>query len=203
MRTALLTFVIASAGCASGVVSDPGEEAPGVDAQAQAVRFDGGVIGVDGSVIPAPAPDAQLPDAAPPPPACTGGDANSLDPVTGHCYLAFTVTQRTWIDARMACAALGPRTQLVTLNSQAENDRVNTLLGANESWIGFDDSMVEGNFVWVTGEATLYTNWAPGEPNNGGSSGEDCALTNRAGQLGRWDDRDCRDDYAFVCERVP
>ena len=63
--------------------------------------------------------------------------------------------------------------------------------------------LAEGNFVWVTGEPTAYTFWAPGEPNDGGQSGEDCALTNRAGQAGRWDDRPCAMNYAFVCERLP
>ena len=204
MRLAVMivSLAVAAAGCASGGVIMDGE-GTGVDAQSQALTQD--------AMVAAPTPDAQAlqPDAtvAPPAdaalPACTGGDGASLDPATGHCFIAYTTVTRSWIDARMACAAFGPRTQLATLNTQAETDRVNTLLGASEGWIGFDDSMAEGNFVWVTGEPTAYTFWAPGEPNDGGQNGEDCALTNRAGQAGRWDDRPCAMNYAFVCERVP
>ncbi|QDV74649.1 Lectin C-type domain protein [Planctomycetes bacterium K2D] len=44
-------------------------------------------------------------------------------------------------------------------------------------WIGFTDrddfGTTEGNFVWQNGEPVVYTNWAPGEPNDAGATGED------------------------------
>jgi len=203
MRVGLLSIAVALGGCASGgVISDPGD--PGNDATTQQVVTQDAMVAApprDAAPSPSPSPpppDAQMADAAP---VCTGGDAASLDPATGHCYIAYTTVTRSWVDARMVCAGLSARTQLATLTSQAETDRVNALLGVSEAWIGFDDSMNEGTFVWVTGEPTAYTWWAPGEPNDGGSNGEDCGITNRAGQAGRWDDRPCGNNYGFVCER--
>ena len=50
--------------------------------------------------------------------------------------------------------------------------------------IGLGDDAVEGLFVWATGEATNYVNWAPGEPNNVGN--EDSVEL--GGYSGLWND---------------
>ena len=95
-----------------------------------------------------------------------------------------------------------PSEQVATLTSQAENDLVTAILGESEAWIGFEDMTVEGSFRWVTMELVNFTNFATGEPNDGGGN-EDCAITNKAGNElpGEWDDRNCATPYAYVCER--
>jgi len=65
---------------------------------------------------------------------------------------------------------------LVSVQSQAENNCiVNSLTDMGQTgviWIGFNDEDAEGNFVWYDQSPVVYTNWAPGEPNNSGD--EDC-----------------------------
>jgi len=65
---------------------------------------------------------------------------------------------------------------LVSVQSQAENDCIiNSLTDMGQTgviWIGFNDETTEGSFVWYDQSPVVYTNWAPGEPNNAGD--EDC-----------------------------
>ena len=65
---------------------------------------------------------------------------------------------------------------LVSVQSQAENDCIVTSLNdmgqSGVIWIGFNDETTEGSFVWYDQSPVVYTNWAPGEPNNAGN--EDC-----------------------------
>ena len=52
-------------------------------------------------------------------------------------------------------------------------------------WTGLNDTAVEGTFAWFCGDEVSYTNWEPGEPNNGGNSD----YTELLGSTGRWRDR--------------
>ena len=66
-----------------------------------------------------------------------------------------------------------------------------------ELWLGFNDSTTEGAWVWQSGAAVSYTNWASGEPND--SRGEDCA--EMYSNNGQWNDTDCADEeLAYVCK---
>ncbi|XP_070543088.1 C-type lectin domain family 19 member A-like isoform X2 [Ptychodera flava] len=65
-------------------------------------------------------------------------------------------------------------------------------------WIGLEDTLNEGEFIWSDGESHCqddYSNWAPGEPNNNpkkDDSGQDCVqLWFRFGHNGKWDDDYC------------
>jgi hypothetical protein len=141
--------------------------------------------------------DAQATDATIQP--CTGGQMNVADPVSGHCYMQFA-SQLEWLDARIACAALGPRTHLVTITSAGEQTLVAPLITGADTWIGLDDNQTEGTFVWTTSEPLGYTHWAAGEPNNGAGAGpENCAILR--GGSAEWDDRDCTLPYSYICER--
>lgn len=66
-------------------------------------------------------------------------------------------------------------------------------------WLDGTDEYSEGRWEWAsTGNALDYTNWYPGEPNNGG--GEDCLMT--GGTFGDfWNDSPCGTVYKFVCEK--
>ncbi|XP_077986913.1 C-type lectin mosGCTL-1-like [Glandiceps talaboti] len=82
-------------------------------------------------------------------------------------------------------------------------------------WIGLDDRVKEGDFVWL--ERPLrqglcpqsYKNWAPDEPNNNTKQhpfGQDCGqLWFRDDNDGKWDDEYCnfRPKGAVCEERVP
>ncbi len=154
-------------------------------------------------------PDAR-PDAAvirpDGPPACTGGDARSVDPATGACYVFFA-TPMTRDAARTTCQGLGAATRLAGIQSVSENTLITTLIGTSEAFLGGSDELVESSFVWDDGTPVQLTRWNTGEPNNGvGQFEEDCIVL--LGALGGvWDDRPCAPPpvdtgaYPFVCER--
>ncbi|AFW94016.1 MULTISPECIES: bluetail domain-containing putative surface protein [Nostocales] len=91
----------------------------------------------------------------------------------------------TWQEAQAQAQSLGGN--LVTINNQAEQDWLVSTFGVNQTlWIGLTDEVTEGTFKWVSGEISTYTNWLPGEPNNGWD-GEDYVEMN-FGSPGKWND---------------
>ncbi len=92
---------------------------------------------------------------------------------------------------------------LVTLTSAAENNFIfNQIRGSGYApWIGLYNTGKPGQFGWVNGESSGYTNWAPGEPNN--ASGNTRYVKERYVRLldsyGNWNDQ--RSDNApFITE---
>lgn len=83
---------------------------------------------------------------------------------------------------------------LVSIQSQDENDCIlsslSTLNQTGVIWIGFSDEVTEGSFVWYDQSPIVYTNWAPGEPNQSGN--EDCVQIYPTGaNPGTWNDLSC------------
>jgi hypothetical protein len=118
-----------------------------------------------------------------------GADRGLIDPDSGHCLARFGWTE-TWADAEAACAAHGGH--LATIGSVTENARIQSL-GA-PGWIGLNDRVAEGSFLWSSGDAASYTGWASGQPDD--DDGADCALAAEGG----WTDEPCADGHSFVCE---
>jgi hypothetical protein len=85
----------------------------------------------------------------------------------GHFYALLSPATWTW--SERAAVALGGH--LSAIANSAEQDWVynnfSTYNGTNRLlWIGFNDVATEGRFTWTSGEPVLFSNWAPGEPNN-------------------------------------
>ncbi|GCL40844.1 hypothetical protein NIES80_05340 [Dolichospermum planctonicum] len=100
--------------------------------------------------------------------------ASTLFNYNGNTYLL--TTAGTWQQSQAQAQSLGGN--LVTVNNQAEQDWLATTFGGSELlWIGFTDEVTEGQFRWVSGETSTYTNWHFGEPNNA-HGGEDYAMMN-------------------------
>lgn len=107
------------------------------------------------------------------------------NPSNGHWYGAPFV-KRTWSAGEALAQQLGGH--LATVRDAGESAWLGTQVvdvTANGCWIGLNDLAVEGTFVWTSGEAVTYTNWAPGEPNN--ADNQDGAKV-LAGTPWRWDD---------------
>jgi hypothetical protein len=136
--------------------------------------------------------------------ACTGGDAHMQDP-GGTCFILFAgPKERT--PAEADCVGIGGH--LATIRNATENATVAALVANSPAaFLGANDLVTEGAFLWPDGSAVTYTNWRTGEPNNGGPMAtyqEDCAVVQ--GLLGGvWDDRPCAPppvgagSYAYVC----
>ena len=156
--------------------------------------------GGDQDVDAAP-PDGRVIDAAPQPDAkmvvpCTEGDMQVQDGETGHCYMYFD-TNTSWAAARAICEGIDSDVFLASITTEAENAVIETLVPGTEVWIGGNDLVNEMEFVWISGEPFVFTNWRSGEPNG---NNEDC-ITYQDQLGGVWDDRPCGDNQRVVCER--
>ena len=106
------------------------------------------------------------------------------NPSTGHWY---KIVEGDWETAEEAAVELGGH--LVTINDANEQEwLVSTFGGETYYWIGYTDKEKEGEWKWISGEDSDYTNWAPDEPNNEGN--EDYAVMNWKQQYGKglWND---------------
>ena len=131
-------------------------------------------------------------------------DFEFLGEFEGHWYY-LSPMDATWHDAYMFTDTIdvgeGAQVYLGTITSPGENDFIRysiDSLDAFNVWIGFTDEEEEGNWQWVTGEEVTYTNWADGEPNNGG--GEEHYAEMWAD--GTWNDTYYGNYLPFVVELV-
>ncbi|MFO0054042.1 MAG: lectin-like protein, partial [Dolichospermum sp.] len=121
--------------------------------------------------------------------AVTGTITNddSTNPIFNYNGSQYTLTNLgTWQQAQAQAQSLGGN--LVTVNNQAEQNWLVSTFGGNEQlWIGLTDEVTEGQFNWASNETSTYTNWFPGQPDNGGPQGEDYVVMN-FGAAGQWND---------------
>ena len=93
----------------------------------------------------------------------------------GHCFTSFTSTGINWKDARLECVSRGY--DIATVTSSEENTLMyNTATDPGICWIGLNDIVTEGRYVWADGSDSHYTHWYSGQPDNYQRS-EDCVNT--------------------------
>jgi hypothetical protein len=90
-----------------------------------------------------------------------------FNPANGSTY--YLLNPSNWDFAQAQAVAMGGN--LATIRNMDENEFLRAqVLGFDgqdrRGWIGLNDVEVEGQFVWVSGEPVVFTNWDPGEPNN-------------------------------------
>lgn len=102
-------------------------------------------------------------------------------------------------DAELFCQQLGG--DLVTIDDQAEQDFLlaEPLPAAPLFYLGLDDLEVEGTFEWPDGSAPGFTAWGENEPNDA-MMNEDCVQLSVMTMV--WNDIDCANPAAFICEAV-
>jgi len=101
-----------------------------------------------------------------------------------------------WPDAQRTCKRHGMH--LASIRNRAEADYVRKLVHTKSPvWIGANDLLKEGKFMWTDGTLLNWTNWHKNEPNNYGNR-EDCgAIWNGY----KWNDWFCSSKAFFLCER--
>jgi hypothetical protein len=228
VRLALALCLLGVAACARG--GDGSPSTPRVDAGAAASDASSAVptsysldamFPPDAATGDAGPPDAGAPDARAPldacarrAEACDGRDDDcdgAIDEgarcpcervaIAGGSYL-FCASERSWIGAQVTCASVGYR--LVVVEDAAEDRALHSAMAArgfDDTWIGITDAVTEMRWVDESGTPLAYTHWDDGEPNDGGTSGEDCGvIMTRAGRAAEWDDRGCETERPSVCE---
>jgi cysteine-rich repeat protein/YVTN family beta-propeller protein len=108
------------------------------------------------------------------------------------CFAFYDLTtDLNFADAENACESVGGF--LVTVGSAARQTLISSL--GSYAWIGLTDQDVEGTFRWVSNTPFVYSNWASGQPNGGGS--ENCVIIENANL---WHDYSCGGQHPYFCE---
>ena len=135
---------------------------------------------------------------------CDGGTdpgCNCIENSYGDSTYLFCDEAFTWSSARDLCAGFGADWHLVEVDNALEDVLVDTfadLLNPGPWWLGYNDILVEGSFVWDGPNVSVYTNWRPGQPNDSGN--QDCTNTN-VWDDGTWNDASCDEFWPYICER--
>ena len=143
--------------------------------------------GSDGFKPDAPlAPDVQITPDLPLKPDASGCPTSYTQSATG-CHRIVTKATN-WLAAEQDCEKDGPGAHLVVVDSTAENNAL-----PDYAWIGLSERVKAGNYLLVTGKATTFKAYAPGEPVSGGAA---CIVTRPDG----WHDDNCYELKSYICE---
>ena len=113
----------------------------------------------------------------------------------------------TWSDAEAACNAIGNFASLVKINSQSEQDFINTRiqsLSSGDVWIGLNDIKNEDVFQWTADKSLLdntkYQIWSNGKPSEN-KENRDCVMIQSVRKDGAWSVQNCSQKQNYVCMR--
>lgn len=136
-------------------------------------------------------------------------EETQVEGYTGHLYEFYTLPESewesgpiTWQQAERRCEWKGGH--LAVIESSTENFLLYSAMkakGYENAYFGFSDESSEGNWKWVNGTSTSYTNWHSGEPSNQDGI-EHYAMFYEKFQDGTWNDADGIIDAgcAYICE---
>lgn len=136
-------------------------------------------------------------------------EETQVEGYTGHLYEFYTLPESewesgpiTWQQAERRCEWKGGH--LAVIESSTENFLLYSAMkakGYENAYFGYSDKSSEGNWKWVDGTSTAYTNWHSGEPNNQDGI-EHYAMFYEKFQDGTWNDADGIIDAgcAYICE---
>ncbi|MBL0016817.1 MAG: HYR domain-containing protein [Bacteroidetes bacterium] len=82
----------------------------------------------------------------------------------GHYYYKSSFPTN-WQTAYQTAGLAGGH--LASVSNAGENTFLASFVSGVPVWIGCSDALVEGTFLWVDGCPNAYSNWAPGQPDNG------------------------------------
>ena len=136
-------------------------------------------------------------------------EETQVEGYTGHLYEFYTLPESewesgpiTWQQAERRCEWKGGH--LAVIESSTENFLLYSAMkakGYENVYFGYSDKSSEGNWKWVNGTSTAYTNWHSDEPNNQDGI-EHYAMFYEKFQDGTWNDADGIIDAgcAYICE---
>ncbi|XP_053408178.1 uncharacterized protein LOC123560994 isoform X2 [Mercenaria mercenaria] len=120
------------------------------------------------------------------------------------CY-KFVTKRASWTEAQAACLEEGGN--LISIVSDQEQSYIEGRLQGfaklpDDMWIGASDRDYEAGWKWIDEQPFEYQNWRPGEPNDYGSAGEDCAAISVRNKkvFGLWNDLPCHLNRGYICK---
>ncbi|XP_077159612.1 macrophage mannose receptor 1-like [Paroedura picta] len=143
--------------------------------------------------------------AIPTTPSIPGGCPESWLLFENQCYKIFGYEekdQNDWHRARKVCINFGGNLATIL------NERVQAFLTfhlnnfTSDAWIGLNDFNEEQMYLWTSGRAVQYTNWATEKTTSAYGMTEDC-IAMRIKPLkavGTWDDFYCGTKKGFICQ---
>ncbi|KAJ8344765.1 hypothetical protein SKAU_G00289580 [Synaphobranchus kaupii] len=123
-----------------------------------------------------------------------------IDTLTGSCYQFNFQAALSWNEARASCHQQGA--DLLSITELHEQTYINGLLTGYSStlWIGLNDLDINGGWQWADSAPVKFLYWEPEQPNH--AEEQNCAVI-RTESTGRWQNRHCSMDLAYVCKRRP
>ncbi|XP_030267216.1 ladderlectin-like isoform X2 [Sparus aurata] len=116
----------------------------------------------------------------------------------------FISSEKTWVEAERYCLRFG--TNLASVHSQEEYEFVQEVVRGTtgrfpQAWLGANDAVKDGAWLWSDGSKFYDGFWAEFEPNNYMSK-ERCVVMNLSAFL-LWGDVSCDLRRPFVCGTRP
>ncbi|XP_008434295.1 ladderlectin-like isoform X1 [Poecilia reticulata] len=123
-------------------------------------------------------------------------------PINNRCFL-YVPNDMTWANAEKNCLSMGAN--LASVHNRDEYRWVQNLIaaagyGSKVAWIGGTDGQQESTWFWSDGSRMIYTNWCPGQPDNGLGSQQHCLQMNFTDKK-CWDDCWCHYPRSSVCAK--
>ncbi len=131
--------------------------------------------------------------------------AEPIEPLefNGHVYAIYNFHDlglKTFDECEEYCKKMGGH--LAVIDSEEENTAVYQYLSSNDrehTFIGLTDQDEEGDWVWADQSEVVYTNWAPGQPNN--KTGNEHYAQYSGDEGGTWNDAEFGSgSWRFLCE---
>ncbi|KAG1949141.1 brevican core protein [Pimephales promelas] len=96
------------------------------------------------------------------------------------------------------CQSLGAN--LASVRNKPENGFLLSLLPSpsTHAWIGANDAVQDGHWLWSDGSVFLFTHWCSGEPNNYQQHPENCLEINHISNR-CWNDASCSNSLPYIC----
>uniref|UniRef100_UPI00358F20FE mucin-2-like n=1 Tax=Myxine glutinosa TaxID=7769 RepID=UPI00358F20FE len=115
----------------------------------------------------------------------------------GQCY-RHVRSWRTWHEAERHCVSCGAH--LTSVLYEGEQIFLNSF-GSNYQWIGLNDRLVKGHFLWTDGNYLGYNDWGPGQP-DGRYPRKRCVFT-VPNSRGTWNNALCTYRMRYTCKKAP
>ncbi|KAJ8402327.1 hypothetical protein AAFF_G00368160 [Aldrovandia affinis] len=116
------------------------------------------------------------------------------------CYHFESETSKNWDDAQTYC--VNQNGQLASIHNQEEMSFLTAHM-TRSSWVGLNDKVAEGQYVWSDQTTVDFILWEENQPDNW-QGNEDCIHLRGVDHIapGHLNDQPCSSSYPFICKKA-